>query len=239
MKIKIPTSKEIAQWDRACDSFDSLCRLVALIRQQYNYAQILGDVARAHGATLKVSDPSFMGRAAQALETLDSIRYRIGNALYAAESGELAARPTPDGTDLDIVAPEQLASKWEPFKVNAGDVPTGQLGIAPLIILGIVVVVVIGGIATVTALSDSYANKVSKDLAIATRQAEIHFCNDPNSSTCLAWQARQKDQDVKQTQSAIDWLMGEGTGSAIGKGIAGLAIAGLIIWGVTAWRSKP
>jgi hypothetical protein len=238
MEMMKPTSKEIRTWDRAADSFDSLTRRIALIRQQINYAAMLGDVARAHGAAVKVADPAFMAAASTALEDLDNLRYRLGLAMDAAESGELAIQPTTDGSDLQVVAPESLASKWEPYTVNAGDVPTGQLGIAPLIVLGIVVVVVIGGIATVTALSDSYANKVSKDLAIATRQAEIHFCHDPNSATCLAWQARQKDKDVKQTQSAIDWLMGEGTGKAIGKGIAGLAIAGLIIWGVTAWRSK-
>jgi hypothetical protein len=238
MEMKKPTSKEIRTWDRAADSFDSLTRRIALIRQQINYAAMLGDVARAHGAAVKVADPAFMAAASTALEDLDRLRYRLGLAMDAAESGELAIQPTTDGSDLNVVAPESLASKWEPYKVNAGDVPTGQLGIAPLIVLGIIVVVVIGGIATVAKLSDSYANKVSKDLAIATRQAEKHFCSDPNSATCLAWQARQKDQDVKQTQSAIDWLMGEGTGKALGKGIAGLAILVGIIWGVKAWRSQ-
>jgi hypothetical protein len=231
MSIGTPNSRQRSQWRAARRSYAHLSARIALIRQRLNYAQMLSAFAAENGVTIKVSDPSWWSRATSALETLENLRYRLGLAMDAAESGELAIRPTADNKDLDIVAPQDLASKWEPYRVNAGAVPTSSdLGIAPLIVLGIIVAVVVGGIITVTALTDSYSKKVDKDIEIATRQAEIHFCADPASTTCAAWQKRRQSAPVKETKSAIDYLLGKGAGKKLAGGFAIAGGIALLIW---------
>jgi hypothetical protein len=235
MTLKVASSREIARWNEAARKFEELAATVARIRQRLNYSQIIADFAASQGITVRQSDPAWWDRATSQLEQIDRVRYNVGLCMDSAESGELAIQSTPEG-DLNIVAPESLASKWAPYKVASSTLPEYQtLGVAPLIVLGVVVVAIIAGVVTVNTLGAAYANKIDKDLAIANRQAEIHFCTDPNSATCLAWQAREKKTDVKETKSAIDWLLGKGAGKSIGAGI-GVAIGvGLLLW---AFRAK-
>jgi hypothetical protein len=227
----VPNTRELRQWDEAARKYEDLTRMIALMRQRATVARIIADFAASQGISVKQSDSTWWSRATQGLETLDGIRYRLGLAMDAAESGELAIQPTADGSDLDVVAPASLASKWEPYKLNAGSVPEyQQLGIAPIIVAGIAVVAIVAGIVTVSTIGDVYANKLERDLAIANRQAEIHFCADPNSATCLAWQARAKRADMKESQSAIDWLLGAGAGKKIGAGVAIAGVIALAVW---------
>lgn len=230
MTLRIANATEIHRWNEAEKQFKQLCATIQRIRQRMNYAQIIADFAAAQGVTVKQSDPAWWAKATQQLEAVDQLRYKVGLAMDAAESGELAIQSTAD-SDLNIVAPQSLASKWEPYKVEAGGLPAYEpLGIAPLIVLGVVVVAIIAGVVTVNTLGTAYANKIDKDLAIAERQSEIYFCADPNSETCLAWQARAAKADVKETKSAIDWLLGKGAGKSIGAGV-GVAIGvGLLLW---------
>jgi hypothetical protein len=237
--IRIATSSEIARWNDAAAKFDNLAQTIARIRMRVNYAQILADFASSQGMTITQSDPAWWSKLTAALEQIDHLRYCLGLTMDAAESGELAIQPSEDGSDLNIVAPQSLESKWSPYKLGTGSVPEYEtLGIAPLIILGVVVVAIIAGVVTVSTLGDAYANKIDRDLAIANRQAEIHFCTDPNSPTCLAWQQRAVKADVKQTRSAIDWLLGQGAGKHIGAGL-GIAVGlGLLIWAFRSGGAK-
>ena len=164
MTLQVPDKRERAIWKKARRFHDQLTELVALSRARLEYALILYNFAVSHGVNVTLSGSGWWDSMNRSINMASELAYKIGVVMDAADRGELAARSTPDGSDLDIVAPEPLDPKWEPYRIGAGELPPGgELGIAPLIVLGIIVVVVIGGILTVTAMSKTYAKKIDRD----------------------------------------------------------------------------
>lgn len=231
MDLQVPNSRERALWKKAWRFHDQFSQRVALSRARLEYASLLYDFAVRHGVKVTLSVPGWWDSMNRSINQVSSLAYRIGVVMDAAERGELAARPTPDGSDLDIVAPEPLDPKWKQYQIAAGDLPPGgELGIAPLIVLGIIVAVVIGGVLTLTMMSNAYSKKIDRDIGLATLEAEKTFCEDPNSAICKAWFTKKKTTPAKKARGAIDYLLGEGAGKKVAGGLVAVLVGGVAYW---------
>lgn len=238
LELKTPTSRERSIWNAARRNYERLSRCVARVRMRLQYASMLADHATTYGVDVALATSSWHQATAASFEKVAELAEKIGIVMDAAERGELAARPTADGKDLDIVSPAPLDPKWAEFRINAGDVPGPELGIAPLIVLGIVIAVVIGGVLTVTALTESVANKLDRDVELATLEAEKKFCEDPKSEVCKTWLTKRASKPARETRSAIDYLFGKGTGKAIAGGFGVVALLGLGWWALNRSRGR-
>jgi len=224
MTLQVPNARERELWRRALRNYERLSRNVALCRMRLEYALIARAHASKHGVAVAVRSHGWYEQMISRLDYVEQLANKLAFVIAAAEQGELAARPTVGGDDLDIITPAPMHSKWKPFVLNAGDLPPEEeLGIAPLILLGIIIAVVVGGIVTVTALSNNVAAKLEADIQEATLEAEEKFCEDPSSAICTAWLARKKQSDAKESRSAIDYLFGKGSGKKVAGGL-GLAL---------------
>lgn len=193
----------------------------------------MADHAVAFGVDVALARPDWHKSIDAVYREVGTLANKIGAVMDGAERGELAAQPTPDGNDLNIVAPAPLDPKWSMYQINPGELPPEpSLGIAPLIVLGIIVAVVIGGVVTVTALTDTVANKLERDVELATIEARAKFCEDPNSEVCKVWLQKEKSKPLKQNKSAIDYLFGAGAGK---KAAAGFGVAAVVVIGVWAF----
>jgi len=168
---------------------------------------------------------------------------RLNMAAAMARSGLAGIQVNAEGTDFSIVAPEGADVENMRFDVTmlpgAPMSTEGELGIAPFVVYGLVIVVgMVTGALTAVKVCNVLQKKYDVQLAQINRAAHKDFCSDPNSSTCKGWLAIKKEERLNEKQSWIDKLLGGGAGKALGAGV-GLAVAiGLGIYAYSKYKGS-
>ena len=169
---------------------------------------------------------------------------RLNIAASMARAGVAAIKLNTDKTDFTIVVPKSALNQAEidnayfdkTMLPGAPMAASGELGIAPLVVYGIVVVVgLVTGAITAVRVCNVLQKRYDVQLATLNRMADKDFCADPNSATCRTWLGIRKDEGLNKNQGYIDKLLGSGAGKTIGVGLGvGVAIAiGLVAWGMS------
>ncbi len=138
-------------------------------------------------------------------------------------AGAAGVRLSGDDLDITMHAGTQGVDPW-----NTDDDLPDELGVVPVIIVGVKLVVVAIGIISAALVTLKLLEDTEQEIIETQEEARADMCEEPGSPECLAYLDFMKQGAQQRTRGMLDKL-GGGLAVAAGSGLAIAAVA-LGVW---------